>query len=149
MNTKAFRRCAFRTFLRFLDATTRSWPAFWGTLIAWVIYWVWNGIAPADLRFDPYPYMLLTLIITMLSYLQNVILMTDQRIGNAKLEKVRERQDAADAHRLHLMEAVVSLCNVLIDHAERAQRRDEESIARDGRIAGMLESLTNDRSGQA
>lgn len=107
-----------------LDATTRTWGAFWGTLAVWTLYWLWNADAPTGDRFDPFPFIFLTLLITMASYLQNIVLMTDQRITNARLDRVREKQEAQDRHMLHLMETVAAAAAVLVQQAEAQRERD-------------------------
>lgn len=112
-----------------LDATTRTWGAFWGTLVIWVLYWLWNADAPAVDRFDPFPFIFLTLLITMASYLQNIVLMTDQRITNARLDCVRAKQEAQDRHMLHLMEAVAAAATVLVQQAEGERKRSEAILA--------------------
>ncbi|MDE2342905.1 MAG: DUF1003 domain-containing protein [Betaproteobacteria bacterium] len=120
-----------------LDATTRTWAAFWGTLAVWLFYWAWNSSAGAHYRFDPYPFVFLTLLITMASYLQNIVLMTDQRKAAIEMAVVRRKQDEQDQHMLHMMEAVKAAADVLIKHASLVDRRDIEIITR-------LRELSND-----
>lgn len=60
-----------------LDYTTRTWIGFWCTLLFTIVYCAANMLYQK--AFDPYPFMFLTMVITMLSYYQNIIIMTIQR----------------------------------------------------------------------
>ncbi len=60
-----------------LNATTRSWPAFWATIGLCIAYVFVN--TTEHYTFDPYPYTFLILLVSLLSYLQNVVIMTFQR----------------------------------------------------------------------
>lgn len=111
-----------------LDATTRTWQAFWGTLAVWLFYWTWNSRALGSYRFDPYPFVFLTLLITMASYLQNIVLMTDQRVAAIEMAALRRKQDEQDMRMLHMLEAVMAASDVLIKHAALVDRRDIEII---------------------
>ena len=80
-----------------LDVTQRSWTAFWGTLVAIGVYAIYNSLAHH--AFDPYPFIFLTLIVTVLSYQQNIIVLTIQK--DAAI--AQERQDR---YMLNMQEAV-------------------------------------------
>ena len=80
-----------------LDVTQRSWTAFWGTLAAIGAYAAYNCLAHH--AFDPYPFIFLTLIVTVLSYQQNIIVLTIQK--DAAI--AQERQDR---YMLNMQEAV-------------------------------------------
>jgi uncharacterized membrane protein len=60
-----------------LDYTTRTWIGFWCTLLFTIVYCTVNLLV--EKSFDPYPFMFLTMVITMFSYYQNIIIMTIQR----------------------------------------------------------------------
>jgi uncharacterized membrane protein len=55
-------------------------------LIAWVL---WNSLAPVDLRFDPYPYGLLTFIVS----LEGVLIATFVLIAQNRMSQTSERRD--------------------------------------------------------
>lgn len=132
---------AARIGIKLLDATTRTWGAFWGTIAVWVFYWLWNARAPIYDRFDPYPFVFLTLLITQASYLQNIVLMTDQRLAAIELEKLHAKQAAQDTRQIHMIETLLTLCAVLVEHAKRAEARDLASVDRDRAI---LAAITGD-----
>lgn len=148
----ALRDRAARVGVVVLDATTRTWGAFWGIIGVWLFYWAWNGAAPTRERFDPYPFVFLTLLITMASYLQNIVLMTDQRKQAIELAELRRRQDeqdrawreqqeANDARMLNLMQAVNAASQVLIQHAEASADRD---VRAERRAIQILTAITGD-----
>lgn len=78
-----------------LDYFTRTWAAFWGTLTFCFVYMAWNTYGPAQYRFDKNPYLLLCMIVTLLSYFQNIIIMTIQREDH----EIQQRLEALEAAR--------------------------------------------------
>lgn len=118
-----------------LDATTRTWGAFWGTLAVWGFYWAWNSRGALAERFDPYPFVFLTLLITMASYLQNIVLMTDQRQAALEMAVLRRKQEDQDRRMLHMLEAVTAASDLLIRHASLVDRRDLQIIEMLKRVA--------------
>lgn len=87
-----------------LDRTTRSWGAFWGTILVCLLYAIWNSIAGA--RFDPYPFIFLTLLLTFFSYLQNIVIMTVQRSADMAQARQEEADARQERYMLHIMEAL-------------------------------------------
>ena len=68
-------------------------------MTAFVAVWVtWNVLAPADLRFDPYPFIFLTLILSLqASYAAPLILLAQNRQDDR--DRVQYEQDRAAADR--------------------------------------------------
>jgi uncharacterized membrane protein len=68
-------------------------------MTAFVAIWVtWNILAPADLRFDPYPFIFLTLILSLqASYAAPLILLAQNRQDDR--DRVQYEQDRAAADR--------------------------------------------------
>ena len=68
-------------------------------MTAFVIIWVgWNIFAPEDLRFDPYPFILLTLILSLqASYAAPLILLAQNRQDDR--DRVTYEQDRAQNER--------------------------------------------------
>jgi len=87
-----------------LDITTRSWPAFGLTFATIVAYAVWNSVSKH--AFDPYPFVFLMGIITVLSYLQNIIIMTVQKEADIMQKKQAK-------YILNLMETVRAQVEVI------------------------------------
>jgi hypothetical protein len=80
-----------------LDYFTRTWTAFWGTLAFCAGYIVWQHVVQPQYRFDAFPYLGLCTVVTLLSYFQNIIIMTIQREDHEIqkiLEKEQEKREA-------------------------------------------------------
>ena len=88
----------------FLDITTRSWIALWGTIAACGLYAAWNRYS--GVIFDPYPFIFLTLILTFFSYLQNIIIMTVQRANDEAQARQEALQHKQLEYMMHLMTAI-------------------------------------------
>lgn len=84
---KTLKKIAFKC----LDGFTRTWAAFWATLAFTFIYCTWMLIRPKS--FDPYPFMFLTMVVTMLSYYQNIVIMTIQKEDH-EIQKLLEAKQA-------------------------------------------------------
>jgi uncharacterized membrane protein len=100
IRTPAYDRDAFgvfaEQFARFMG-TARF--LMWMTVV--VVFWVgWNALAPKDLRFDEYPFIFLTLILSLqASYAAPLILLAQNRQESRdKVVGERERQANARAH---------------------------------------------------
>ena len=76
-----------------------SWR-FIGYMTAFVIAWVlWNALAPEDLKFDPWPFIGLTLILSLqASYAAPLILLAQNR--QADRDRVQYAEDRAQTERL-------------------------------------------------
>jgi len=70
----------------------------WMTVV--VVSWLlWNSLAPADLRFDPYPFILLTLVLSLqASYAAPLILLAQNR--QADRDRVQYQEDRQRTERL-------------------------------------------------
>lgn len=77
-----------------LDYFTRTWTAFWGTLAFCLGYIIWQHI-PGIKHFDNFPYLGLCTVVTLLSYFQNIIIMTIQREDH----EIQQRLEALEAAR--------------------------------------------------
>lgn len=77
-----------------LDYFTRTWTAFWGTLAFCFGYIIWQHI-PDVKHFDTFPYLGLCTVVTLLSYFQNIIIMTIQREDH----EIQQRLEALEAAR--------------------------------------------------
>ncbi len=90
---EAFGRLSERV-ARFLG-TGRFLVYMTGFVAAWV---VWNAVAPAHLRFDPYPFIFLTLMLSLqASYAAPLILLAQNR--QADRDRVQYEQDRAQTER--------------------------------------------------
>jgi uncharacterized membrane protein len=78
-------------------AGSLSFVALHVALFAW--WAAWNSLGPRDLRFDPYPYGLLTLIVS----LEGVLIATFVLISQNRMSQMSERRD-----HLHLQVALLS-----------------------------------------
>jgi uncharacterized membrane protein len=82
-----------------ISATAGS-LAFVAVHVAVFAWWAaWNSIGPRDLRFDPYPYGLLTLIVS----LEGVLIATFVLISQNRMSQMAERRE-----HLHLQVALLS-----------------------------------------
>lgn len=77
-----------------LDYFTRTWVAFWGTLAFVAGYILWQHLVPTH-KFDNFPYLGLCTVVTLLSYFQNIIIMTIQREDH----EIQQRLEALEAAR--------------------------------------------------
>ncbi|MDE3023005.1 MAG: DUF1003 domain-containing protein [Pseudomonadota bacterium] len=102
-----------------LDYTARTWTAFWLTVGFCVGYALFNDYT--NRPFDPYPFVFLTLLITVASYLQNIIVLLFQKRAEEKQQKVEALQAKQLLYILHIMEA-------LQEHFSLALSKSNEAI---------------------
>lgn len=76
-----------------LDYFTRTWVAFWGTLAFCAGYIAYQHITSKP--FDSFPFLGLCTVVTLLSYFQNIIIMTIQREDH----EIQTRLEALEAER--------------------------------------------------
>lgn len=107
-----------------LYVLTRSWFAFWTTTAFCGIYmWGnWHG----GWHFDPYPFIFLSVFLTVFSYLQNIIIMTMQ----ADSEKITKRLEAAERRRLVYMLHMMEAMNAHLELALEPYRKSAEADLR-------------------
>lgn len=134
----SFRDKAAALGFRILNATTRSWAAFWWTIAIWVAYQLYNTIEAAHGAFDPYPFTFLVLLITEASYLQNVVLMTDQRLAGEALQQVQD-------HMVDLLEVSAATGEATLEHVKLAFERDQKVLAALDRLEQKVDKLHEQR----
>jgi uncharacterized membrane protein len=103
---------------------------FLGYLTAFILVWVgWNAFGPADLRFDPYPFILLTLMLSIqASYAAPLILLAQNRQDDrdrVNLEQDRDVNARSRADMEFLAREVSSLRIAMGDVATRDFLRSE------------------------
>ena len=113
------------TFARFMG-TARFLMYMTGFVVVWL---VWNALAPADLRFDPYAFIFLTLILSLqASYAAPLILLAQNRQADRDrfaLEQDRSRDERNLADTEFLTREVAALRIALRDQATRDFVRGE------------------------
>jgi uncharacterized membrane protein len=101
-----------------LDGFTRTWASFWVTWLFIFGWCIWNSLTNTHPHWDAPPYLLLMGVITILSYMQNIVIMTElkeEKARNEEMEKVQRQmfhkmfdmveeihEDMSDAERLKL-----------------------------------------------
>lgn len=75
-----------------LDGFTRTWASFWGTWAVIFGWFIWNWKSNPTLHFDPLPCLLLMNVITILSYMQNIVIMTELKEEKAKSAAMEDLQ---------------------------------------------------------
>jgi uncharacterized membrane protein len=105
-------------------------------MTVFVVFWIgWNSLAPSDLRFDPYPFIFLTLILSLqASYAAPLILLAQNR--QESRDKVIAEQDRQANARAHadmefLAREVASLRMAVGEVATRDFLRSELRALRD------------------
>ena len=135
---EAFGRMSER-FARFLG-TAR----FLVYMTIFIAFWViWNFAAPADLRFDDYPFIFLTLILSMqASYAAPLILLAQNRQADRdriQVSEDRARNERSIADTEYLTRELASLRNALGEVATRDFLRNE--------LGDMLEEVLKELRG--
>ncbi|MFJ9416022.1 MULTISPECIES: DUF1003 domain-containing protein [unclassified Streptomyces] len=121
----------------------------WMTVI--VIVWIgWNALAPGHLRFDEYPFIFLTLALSLqASYAAPLILLAQNR--QADRDRVSQEQDRAQNERSiadteYLTREIAALRLGLGEVATRDWIRSElEDLMRDLELRGMVEAESDER----
>lgn len=92
---------------KLLDGFTRTWASFWGTW-AFIVGWcVWNTMkATTPLHFDPVPYLLLMGVITILSYMQNIVIMTELKEEKQRSDEMEKLQRQMFAKMFDMVEEI-------------------------------------------
>ena len=136
---EAFGRLSER-FARFLGTA-----GFLGYMTVFVLSWVlWNALAPVDLRFDDYPFIFLTLILSLqASYAAPLILLAQNRQADRdriQVSEDRARNERSIADTEYLTRELASLRNALGEVATRDFLRNE--------LSDMLEEVLDELRGK-
>ena len=112
----------------------------WMTVV--VVTWVlWNTLVPADLRVDPYPFIFLTLLLSLqASYAAPLILLAQNRQADrdrVQFQEDRQRTDRLVADSEYLARELASLRTAIGELATRDFLRSE--------LREMLEDLARQR----
>jgi uncharacterized membrane protein len=99
-------------------------------MTVFVLSWVlWNALAPVDLRFDDYPFIFLTLILSLqASYAAPLILLAQNRQADRdriQVSEDRARNERSIADTEYLTRELASLRNALGEVATRDFLRNE------------------------
>ncbi|MFC5185381.1 DUF1003 domain-containing protein [Actinomadura harenae] len=102
-------------------------------IVAWI---VWNALAPSSLRFDPYPFIFLTLVLSLqASYAAPLILLAQNRQDDrdrVQYEQDRSRNDRNIADTEYLTREIAGLRMAISEVATRDFLRSElERMLRD------------------
>jgi uncharacterized membrane protein len=135
---EAFGRLSER-FARFLGTA-----GFLVYMTVFVLSWVfWNAFAPVDLRFDDYPFIFLTLILSLqASYAAPLILLAQNRQADRdriQVSEDRARNERSIADTEYLTRELASLRNTLGEVATRDFLRNE--------LGDMLEEVLKELRG--
>lgn len=136
---EAFGRLSER-FARFLGTA-----GFLVYMTVFVLSWVfWNAFAPVDLRFDDYPFIFLTLILSLqASYAAPLILLAQNRQADRdriQVSEDRARNERSIADTEYLTRELASLRNALGEVATRDFVRNE--------LSDMLEEVLDELRGK-
>jgi uncharacterized membrane protein len=136
---EAFGRLSER-FARFLGTA-----GFLVYMTVFVLSWVlWNALAPKDLRFDDYPFIFLTLILSLqASYAAPLILLAQNRQADRdriQVSEDRARNERSMADTEYLTRELASLRNALGEVATRDFLRNE--------LSDMLEEVLDELRGK-
>jgi uncharacterized membrane protein len=136
---EAFGRLSER-FARFLGTA-----GFLVYMTVFVLSWVlWNALAPVDLRFDDYPFIFLTLILSLqASYAAPLILLAQNRQADRdriQVSEDRARNERSIADTEYLTRELASLRNALGEVATRDFLRNE--------LSDMLEEVLDELRGK-
>jgi uncharacterized membrane protein len=136
---EAFGRLSER-FARFLGTA-----GFLVYMTVFVLSWVlWNALAPVDLRFDDYPFIFLTLILSLqASYAAPLILLAQNRRADRdriQVSEDRARNERSIADTEYLTRELASLRNALGEVATRDFLRNE--------LKDMLEEVMDELRGK-
>lgn len=117
-------------------------PRFLGYMSGFIVVWVgWNTLAPVDLRFDPYAFLFLTLMLSLqASYAAPLILLAQNRQDDrdrVSLEQDRQRAERNLADTEYLAREVAALRIAMREVATRDFLRSE--------LRSLLEELDGAR----
>ena len=96
---------------RLLDITTRSWPGFWATTLLCTLYISYNSTSRD--AWDQYPFTGLMCLLTVFSYMQNIIIMTAQRENDALQAESAKIHAAHEANYREMIREVHEMTSAL------------------------------------
>ncbi len=110
-----------------IQAMSRGRRALWWTIFVILAWMTWNYVLKSPYAFDPFPYVWLMGLITELSYLQNIVIMTDQETAAKYLVMMLESQAATG--------------QVTLEHVKTAAQRDIFIMEQLGKIEHRLNEI--------
>ena len=105
-----------------IQAMSRGRRALWWTIFVILGWMAWNYVLKSPYAFDPFPYVWLMGLITELSYLQNIVIMTDQETAAKYLVMMLESQAATGTVTLEHVKAAEQRDLLILDQLEKLER---------------------------
>ena len=105
-----------------IQAMSRGRRALWWTIFVILGWMTWNYVLKSPYAFDPFPYVWLMGLITELSYLQNIVIMTDQETAAKYLVMMLESQAATGTVTLEHVKAAEQRDLLILDRLEKLER---------------------------
>ena len=105
-----------------IQAMSRGRRALWWTIFVILGWMTWNYVLKPPYAFDPFPYVWLMGLITELSYLQNIVIMTDQETAAKYLVMMLESQAATGTVTLEHVKAAEQRDLLILDRLEKLER---------------------------
>ena len=105
-----------------IQAMSRGRRALWWTIFVILAWMTWNYVLKSPYAFDPFPYVWLMGLITELSYLQNIVIMTDQETAAKYLVMMLESQAATGTVTLEHVKAAEQRDHLILDRLEKLER---------------------------
>ena len=101
---------------------SRGRRALWWTIFVILGWMAWNYVLKSPYAFDPFPYVWLMGLITELSYLQNIVIMTDQETAAKYLVMMLESQAATGTVTLEHVKAAEQRDLLILDRLEKLEK---------------------------
>ena len=105
-----------------IQAMSRGRRALWWTIFVILGWMTWNYVLKSPYAFDPFPYVWLMGLITELSYLQNIVIMTDQETAAKYLVMMLESQAATGTVTLEHVRAAEQRDLLILDRLEKLEK---------------------------
>ena len=105
-----------------IQAMSRGRRALWWTIFVILGWMTWNYVLKPPYAFDPFPYVWLMGLITELSYLQNIVIMTDQETAAKYLVMMLESQAATGTVTLEHVKAAEQRDLLILDRLEKLEK---------------------------
>lgn len=107
-----------------LNGFTRTWASFWGTWAFILLWCIWNSLHRTSPHFDEPPYLLLMGLITILSYMQNIVIMTE-------LKEEKQRSDEMEALQRAMFNKMFDMVEEIHEDLNDAERQPENEVQPD------------------